>query len=654
MKKAVVVGAGIMGHGICELMALAGLEVTLVDIKEDLLKKAVNDIKWSLEKFVERKRIKEEDAKNAISKIGTSLDLEEAVRGVDVVVEAVPENLDLKKSIFKKLDNKAPEHTILASNTSSLSITEMAKATKRPDKVVGMHFFNPPMLMALVEVIRGDETSDDTMNSTVGLVKRLGKTPIVVRKDVRGFIVNRILGAFLNEAFWNVHRGEATMEEVDAAVKHKAGFPMGAFELADVIGLDVMHEVLNVLEEAYEYALDECPDVERLFKDGNLGRKTGKGFYDWKEGRPNIPSDKADKFDVQRLHAVAINEAARLIHEGVAEPEDIDQGMKLGTGWPSGPCEQGDKLGLDIVHEKLKKLHAKYGEENYRPCPLLEDYVDKGWTGKNAGRGFYEYSEGKRFETITIEKEDSVEWITLNRPHKMNALNLEMIDELSTAVDEAEADEAVRCIVIKSAGDRAFCTGLDLTMFTDLTPVSAYVVSEKGQSLMDKIENSSKPSVAAIHGFCLGGGLELALACDFRLADEAAQLGNPEITLGIIPGWSGTQRLSKIIGVARAKELIMLGNRISAEEALKISLVHRVVPVDKLMEEVKSLARRLAEGPPVALKLAKHAIKVSSQFPSEVGLKVEAEAFGLLASTDDAVEGISAFFEKRKPEFKGK
>ncbi len=392
MKKAVVIGAGVMGHGICELLALAGLEVTLVDIEEDILKKAVDDIKWSLEKFVEKKRIKEKDAKTALSNIKTSIDLEEAVKDVDLVIEAVPENLDLKKSIFKKLDRAAPTHAILASNTSSLSITEMAKATGRQEKVVGIHFFNPPMLMALVEVIRGEGTSEDTMHSTVELVKKLGKTPIVVRKDVRGFIVNRILGTVLNEAFWVVHRGEATMEEVDAAVKYKAGFPMGAFELADVIGLDVMHEVLNVLEEAYGEAAKACPVVKSLFKEGNLGRKTGKGFYDWKEGRPKIPFRLAGKFDIQRLYAVAVNEAARLIHEDVAGPEDIDQGMKLGTGWPSGPCEQGDKLGLDNVLEKLKDLHVRYGEEVYRPCPLLEEYVGKGWTGRGAGRGFYEYA----------------------------------------------------------------------------------------------------------------------------------------------------------------------------------------------------------------------------------------------------------------------
>jgi len=391
MEKAAVIGAGVMGHGICELLALAGLEVTMVDIDEDILMKGMESIRWSLGKFVERRRIREEDASAALSRIRTSLNLDEAVRDVDLVVEAVPENLDLKRSIFNKLDEAAPQHAILASNTSSLSITEMARATGRPERVVGMHFFNPPMLMALVEIIRGDGTSDDTVDATVDLVEKMGKTPVVVRKDVRGFIVNRVLGAVLNEAFWAVHRGEATMEEVDAAVKYKAGFPLGAFELTDMIGLDVMYEVSNVMEEAYGEVAKACPLVEKLVKEGNLGQKTGRGFYDWKVGRPRIPFRLAGKFDVQRLYAVAVNEAARLIHEDVAGPEDIDKAMKLGTGWPSGPCEQGDKLGLDVALEKLRELHARYGEEAYRPSPLLEEYVGKGWTGRGAGRGFYEY-----------------------------------------------------------------------------------------------------------------------------------------------------------------------------------------------------------------------------------------------------------------------
>ncbi|MCW4037075.1 MAG: 3-hydroxyacyl-CoA dehydrogenase [Candidatus Bathyarchaeota archaeon] len=389
--KAAVIGAGIMGHGIAELLALAGYDVTLVDISDEVLKKALDNIQWSLGKFVQRKRIQEEDAKNAMSRIKTSVEVEEAASDADLVVEAVPENLELKKSIFKKVDKAAPSYAILASNTSSLSITEMGKVTGRPDKVVGLHFFNPPALMVLVEVIKGDGTSEETVDAAVDIVKKLGKTPVVVRRDVRGFIVNRVLGVVLNEAFWAVQRGEATMEEVDAAVKYKAGFPLGAFELSDMIGLDVLDEVSTVLEEAYGDAAKACPIVKKLVQEGNLGQKTGKGFYDWKVGRPRISFRLAGKFDVNRLYAVAVNEAARLIHEDVAGPEDIDQAMKLGTGWPSGPCEQGDKLGLDTLLEKLKELYSKYGEEAYRQSPLLEEYVGKGFTGKSTGRGFYEY-----------------------------------------------------------------------------------------------------------------------------------------------------------------------------------------------------------------------------------------------------------------------
>jgi enoyl-CoA hydratase/3-hydroxyacyl-CoA dehydrogenase len=391
MERATVLGAGFMGHGIGELLALAGFEVTLVDINEEVLKKAMDSISWSLGKFAEKKTIREEDAKAALARIKTNVDLEAAVIDADLVVEAVPENMELKKSIFSRINTAAPENAILASNTSSLSITEMAAQTDKADKVIGMHFFSPPVLMALVEVVRGEKTSDETTDTIVKLVEKLGKTPVVVRKDVRGFIVNRVLGAVMNEAFSVVEKGEATMEEVDAAVKYKAGFPLGAFELADMVGLDVMYEVGKIMEGAYGDVAKSSPMVEKLVNEGNLGQKTGKGLYDWKVGRPRIPFRLAGKFDVNRLYAIATNETARLIHEDVAEPEDIDTAMKLGTGWPMGPCEQSDKMGLDKLLEKLKELHKKYGEEMYRPSPLLEEYVGNGWTGKAAGRGFYQY-----------------------------------------------------------------------------------------------------------------------------------------------------------------------------------------------------------------------------------------------------------------------
>lgn len=267
----------------------------------------------------------------------------------------------------------------------------------------------------------------------------------------------------------------------------------------------------------------------------------------------------------------------------------------------------------------------------------------------------YEFmGEEKCYKTLITEKENGVKWIKLNRPHRLNAFNLKMIKELSHAVSKAEADEEVRCIVIKGIGDRAFSTGADITIFKDLTSMSAKKFSERGQSLMNKIENSSKPYIAALHGFCLGGGLEIALVCDFRIADESAELGSSEIKLGIIPGWGGTQRLSRVVGLSKAKKLILLGDRIRAEDAVKIGLVDKVVPEKKLLDESRKLATKLVEGSPMALKHAKHAINLGTQFPLEVGLKLESQAFGIVLMTDDAREGVSAFLEKRKPNFSGK
>ena len=379
-----------MGHGIAELLAMAGYEVVMIDISDELLQKGKEKIKWSLDKFVEKKRIRKEDADAALARISTTTSYEQAGKDIDLAIEAVPENMDLKRKVFSTLDSAAPPNAILASNTSTLSITEMGKATKRPDKVAGMHFFNPPIMMALIEVIKGDSTSQETVNTLAELAKKLGKTPIVVRRDVRGFIVNRVLGAVFNEAFWAYQRKEATMEGIDASVKYTGGFPMGWFELADFVGLDIAYDVGNILHQAYGERFKPCAEViDPLIKEKKFGQKTGVGFYDWTKGRPRIPFNLLDEYDVDRSWAVAVNEAAWLIHDDAADPADIDTGMKLGTYWPQGPCEYADRTGLDVVLNKLKELHAKYNMEMYKPCPLLEEYLAKGWTGKKAGKGFY-------------------------------------------------------------------------------------------------------------------------------------------------------------------------------------------------------------------------------------------------------------------------
>ena len=388
--KTAVIGSGAMGHGIAELLAMNGYEVTMVDINDEILAQAKEKVKWSLNKFVEKRRIRQEDADKTFSRIATTTSYEDAGRDIGFAIEASPENIELKKTIFSKLDQVAPANAILASNTSTLSITEMAKATKRPDKVAGMHFFNPPHQMTLVEIIRGDGTSQETVTTLTELAKKLGKTPVTVRKDVRGFIVNRVLGATFNEAFWAYQRKDATMLGIDSSVKYTGGFPMGWFELADFVGLDIAYEVGKILYEAYGERFKPCSEViDPLIKEHKFGQKTGQGFYDWTRGRPRIPFNLLDEYDVDRSWAVAVNEAAWLINDDAANPEDIDTGMKLGTYWPQGPCEHADRAGLDVTVNKLKELHTKYNMEMYKPCPLLEEYIGKGWTGKKAGRGFY-------------------------------------------------------------------------------------------------------------------------------------------------------------------------------------------------------------------------------------------------------------------------
>jgi enoyl-CoA hydratase/3-hydroxyacyl-CoA dehydrogenase len=259
----------------------------------------------------------------------------------------------------------------------------------------------------------------------------------------------------------------------------------------------------------------------------------------------------------------------------------------------------------------------------------------------------------KPYETIRIEREDRIAWIVLNRPHRLNALNDVMMEELLDALTTIDNDPGVRCVIITGEGDRAFSAGADITAFPKATPVMAEELSRKGQKVFSTIEELSKPVIAAINGYALGGGLELALACDFRISSEHAELGSPEINLGIIPGWGGTQKLVRIIGLRNAKRLVMLGERLKAEEALQLGLVDKVVPFEKLRIEAKSLAQKLCNGPPIGLKYAKYALNFGSQVPLEVGLRLEAALMALLFSTNDVKRGIEAFMSRSKPEFKG-
>jgi enoyl-CoA hydratase/carnithine racemase len=251
------------------------------------------------------------------------------------------------------------------------------------------------------------------------------------------------------------------------------------------------------------------------------------------------------------------------------------------------------------------------------------------------------------YETIKTKKEPTTTWITLDRPNKLNAINATMLQELSEALDTIENDTNVRCVIITGEGEKAFSAGADITELHKLTQETAAELSRKGQKVFSQVEALSKPVVAAINGYALGGGLELALACDFRLASDHAELGLPEMKLGIIPGWGGTQRLAWTVGVAEAKSLIMLGDSVKAKEAYKMGLVDKVVPQNKLVAEAEALAQRLCEYPPAALKYAKRAINSVTKSFLESGLKKETDFFALLFSKKETKEKIESFLSQR-------
>jgi len=255
-------------------------------------------------------------------------------------------------------------------------------------------------------------------------------------------------------------------------------------------------------------------------------------------------------------------------------------------------------------------------------------------------------------ETVQLKKEPPLGWIYLNRPDKLNAINEQLMKDLRQAVDELVADDQIRVIIITGLG-KAFCAGADISQFKTLNGLTAWEFAKKGRELMDYIENLPKPTIAMINGYALGGGLELAMACDIRIAAEEAQVGLPEITLGIYPGFGGTQRLIRLIGKGKAMEMMMTGDRIPAREAERLGLVNKVVPLTELEKETRNFAIKLAEKPPVALKLVKLLVNQGLDIPILAGVNMESLGWGVVFSTEDAKEGVNAFFEKRKPNFKG-
>ncbi|WP_313696301.1 3-hydroxyacyl-CoA dehydrogenase/enoyl-CoA hydratase family protein [Halorarum halobium] len=642
IERVAVLGAGSMGHGIAEVAALGGYDVTLRDVEADLVRDGYESIEWSLEKLEEKGQI-DESARSVLDRIDTATELEAAVHDADLVVEAAPEKMALKREIFADLDELAPADAILATNTSSLSITEISEATDRPGRVVGTHFFNPPVKMDLVEVVYGDHTADGTAETAAAWAESIDKTPIFVRKDVNGFVVNNVLVPFMAEAAWMLSADETEVREADAAMVFRRGYPMGPFELADFTGIDIGYH-------ARKEAGRPIPPVwKEKVESGHLGKKSGRGYYDHEDGEGvDYEHGQGEGFDTLRIEARMVNEAAKLVGAGVAPPEEIDVGMRLGGGFAEGVCRMADKRGLDAIHEKLASLYEETGEARYEPADYLRERVEAGHTGEAAGEGFYDYSHGGPYHYLAHElDDDGVLRVTFEREERLNAFNDDMLAEVDRLLGEVDTEE-VSCVVFEGSGG-TFSAGADLTAFPTAEPRDMMDVDDVFRTVYE----FERPTLAKIDGYCLGAGFELALACDMRVATEDAAFGTPEIDLGVIPGGGATQRLVRLVGEVRTKELVFRGNHVDAETAADWGVINRAVPAGEFDDVVDDYVEDLVSGPPVALKVAKKVINDGQDASLETALNLESQGFGLLVSTDDMLEGVTAFRDDREPEFEG-
>jgi len=373
VKNITVLGSGIMGHGIAQVSAMAGYNVVLRDIEQKFLDKAMEKVKWSLDKLVSKEKISQDQANDIFSRIKPVVDLKEAVKDCELVIEVVPEIMDLKKKVYAELDQVANKDVIFASNTSTLPITEIANTTSRPEKFIGIHFFNPPQLMKLVEIIPGQKTVQETIDITQDYVKSVKKEAVLCRKDVPGFIINRLFIPLVHEACYALDRQGIQQTEIDSAVKFKLGFPMGIFELADFTGMDVIHKATTEMHLRDKKVINPHPKIEQLFNEKKFGQKSGEGFYKYsgdKYERIPLSEELAEKCNPIQIISNILNNAAWLVTNGASDIPEIEKAAQLGLGLKKPLFETAKEYGISKIVTELKQLAEKHGQF-YEPDPLL-------------------------------------------------------------------------------------------------------------------------------------------------------------------------------------------------------------------------------------------------------------------------------------------
>lgn len=622
IEKVGVVGCGLMGAGIAQTAAQAGYTTIVRELNKDLLEKGLDRISAFLDKGVEKKKMTPSKRDATWECISGTTDLAD-LADCDLVIEVIFEDLKAKQELFKELDSICHENTIFASNTSSLSIAEMASATGRPERVTGLHYFYPSVINQLLEVVAIEQTSPEVIEAMFVFARSTGKVPIVV-KDAPGFAVNRYFVPWLNEAVRIHDDGLANIPTIDEAARETFQIGMGPFALMNATGIPTAYHCTVSFKETMGEFYGSATGLAAQLEAGKPWDLEGE-------------VDETAKGAVgERLMGVVFGVASQLVEEGVANIEDTERGALIGLRWPRGPFGMMNDQGIDRVLTLVQQVAALH--DSFTVPDHVREQATSGqlWTIRD----------------VKLEVKDGIATVTMCRPEAMNALNEKVLGELKEVIAQVRDDPNVRAVIITGEGP-AFVAGADIRAMLEKDLKEIEEFTRFGQEVMNDIERLDKAVIAAINGFALGGGLELALACDIRLASTEARMGFPEVGLGIFPGFGGTQRVTRLIGKGHACELIFTGKHINADDAVRIGLINRVVSPQKLMAEARKIAEQISRQGPVAISRAKTAINQALQTGLDDGLSFELEAVMKTFDTEDQKEGMTAFLERRKPEFKG-
>lgn len=555
IKTVGIIGAGTMGSALAQKFAQEGFNVILVDREMKYVESGLNRIEETLNQGVERKLFTQEDVDKILARIiGTEKLM--TLEPCDLIIEAIFENFEAKQNLFKTLNDIVDDKTIIATNTSSFSVTELSKAVVNPGRFIGMHYFFHAAKNRLVEIIPGENTFEEVYNAAKVFAVKSGKDAITTR-DVHGFAINRFFVPWLNEAVRILEENISDIGTIDYVCKKIFGVGMGPFELMNATGVQIAYHAQKTLEVLGDF-----------YKTSELLRKQAESKQDWiiKEHDENLEIDEEVEKEIRkRMLGCVYFICSQILEENVCTATELNRGAKVGLRWRKGPIDLMKKSGKTKVSYLISIITNKY--DAAFPVSIKNECWE--------------------IEYVQLKKKNDIAVIEMARPEDMNALNEDVVKQLNTKFTNAEEDENINTIIIHGLG-KAFVAGADIKFFIKNIKNNSISNIERftqfGQEVFKKIDESKKKVVVILNGLALGGGLELALCADVILALPKAVLAFPETGIGIYPGLGGTQRTQRKIGKELTKYLIYTGKMLNAKKGEQIGLIDKIISIDEFFE----------------------------------------------------------------------